>query len=131
MRKTFYFNVKKGKMDLIDRDAFQMVVSSMEGKSGELVIGDIGKNRSIAENNYFHGVIVKMISDHTGMFPEDVKEHLKRKFLTAEFQFNGRVYEYIRHTAGLKTDEFEDFCEKCRIYAAQEWKIYLPLPNEY
>ena len=131
MRKTFYGNIKNNRLQIIDRPAFDMVVSALEVKQVELSIGDLGKNRSIPQNNYLHGVIIKMISDHTGMFPEDVKEHLKKKFLTAEFQFNGRVYEYIRHTAGLKTDEFEDFCEKCRIYAAQEWKIYLPLPNEY
>lgn len=120
MRKTFYGQVKNGKLEIIDRDAYDMAVSALDGKSVEVSIGDLFKNRSIPQNKLYWGGVVRAISDHTGMFPDEVHEFLKRKFLTREFHYQGRVFEYARSTTGLDTKEFTDYVDKCVMWAGSE-----------
>lgn len=88
------------------------------------------KQRSLEENNYYWGVIVKMLADETGNDPETIHEVIKYKFLVKEFELKGRKFTGAASTAGLSTIEFEDLCSRIRMWASAELSIYLPSPNE-
>ena len=95
---------------------------------------DISKKktlRSINQNSYYWGVLIKQISDEWGYFPEEVHQILKTKFLKKdEVVIDGDTYIITKSTAKLKTDEMEEYLEKCRMWASINLGICILLPNE-
>ena len=87
---------------------------------------------SSQQNRYYRGVVVKMIADELGYLrPDDVHEALKLEFLRVEADpEHGKPFAYGRSTTTLKTDEFEDYLERIRIWAASFCGLIIPKPNE-
>lgn len=119
--------VINGKLKLFDRPRFDEWVKGLNGKV-ELVVQPPRKPRSRNENNYYWGVIVQMIADHYGIMPEEVHHELKRMFLRKDD--GTKPFAITRSTSELFTVEAEDYYAKCRMWAAQELQLYIPLPNE-
>lgn len=94
-----------------------------------VTIRKIKKNmpRSIVQNNYYHGVVIKLLSEFTGYEPEEMHKALKIKFLTYE---NVKGLPVTLSTTQLKTHEFEEFLERVRRWASMDLGVYIPLPNE-
>lgn len=90
------------------------------------------EKRSGNQNRYYWGVVIQMISEHTGFFPDEAHELLKQKFLSYDkaFKSTGEAFTISRSTTDLDTWEFENYLEQCRIFAAVEIEIVIPLPNE-
>ena len=96
------------------------------------------KTRTLSQNALLHAYLQE-ICDETGNDLEDIKETLKKKFLTVpvldkdgNIQCNpvtGEVLEYVKDTSKLTTVEMAEFCDKIQIWA-QDWGIYLSNPNE-
>ena len=82
--------------------------------------------RTLQQNRYYWGVVVKMIADYTGHDPDEVHTHLKYKFLR---QTDG-VIEWVRSTTTLDTAEFTDYIERCRKWALDELNIVIPSPDD-
>lgn len=111
-------------------DQVRLQTALRELKKGEylLTIKKRVKQRSLNENSYYHGVIVKILSDHTGYTPKEMHECLKLKFLSEEDARTGLVR--LRSTSDLSTVEFEQFCVDIRQWSSLELGCYIPLPNE-
>jgi len=113
-------------------------VRRMQGKQLVLSLKEQTRVRSIRQNRYYHGVIVRMITDafrEAGNDFDDDDTHeflkievgrLRRKIVTAD----DRVLTAPGTTTVLTTKEFEDFAEKCRAWAAEVLGLIIPLPNE-
>jgi len=88
--------------------------------------------RSYSQNRYYHGVVVKMLGDELGNFPTEMHEILKSLFLQydAVIGKTGEVVRVVKSTTELTTIEFEEYLEKCRIFALTNLGIRIPLPNE-
>lgn len=96
-------------------------------KSAENIVRKPRKNRSLNQNNYYHGVVVKMIADELGYEnPNDVHMELRRLFL----KVSDKPLLKTRSTTTLTTSEMEDYLAKIRIWALSELNITIPLPNE-
>lgn len=76
------------------------------------------------------GVVVKMLSDEMGLIPEETHELLKGMFLKKGVEVGGKRYEIVKSTASLSIEEFEEYLEKIRLWAAVELNCEIPLPNE-
>jgi len=84
-----------------------------------------GRSRSKNQNDYFHGVILPILSEFTGYEQKDMKGVVK-------FRFG------IKSTAELSTAEFEKFMSDIRRWAGDkdsdlnngETSCYIPEPNE-
>ena len=87
------------------------------------------ENRSRKQNNYYWGVVVMMISEHTGFETEETHEVLKRKFLRYIKEYKGKRYWFTRSTVDLKTDEFVEYIDKIRRFASQELGVVIPDPD--
>lgn len=96
------------------------------------------KIRSLEQNKVLHWYINE-ISEETGQDADDIKDVLKKKFLTVALldkdgeimaDNNGEVLERVKNTSELNTVEFNEFTEKIRLFAQEFLSIYLPLPNE-
>lgn len=104
--------------------AFKGAFIELEGKRVTVTVGRERKERSVNENNYFHGVVCQLLSEVSGYDPEEMKGILK-------FRFG------VKHTSELNTVDFENFMAQCRWWAiASEadggsgLNCYIPLPNE-
>lgn len=116
MKLKFNGNVLNGKF-IPDNPNFRECFVLHEGKRVTITVGREQKNRSLPENSYFHGVVVKILSDELGYTPVEMKGVIKWVFK-------------VKHTSDLSTVEFEDLMEKIRRWAAMELNINIPVPNE-
>ena len=93
------------------------------------------KERSLPQNKYYFGVVLKELSELTGDSKEQWHEMIKRKFLT-EYHIvkskNGQIekMESNRSTKELNTKEWEDLMSRIRIWASSHLGIWIPEPNE-
>lgn len=123
----FKGEVKGGKLYFNDRSSFDSHVASLEGVV-EIIVRRPRKQRSKQENSYYWAVIIKIVSKETGALPEDVHYEFKRRFL----RIGGTdLFPVLKSTTELTTLEAEDFYSQCRMFAASELGIQIPLPNEY
>ncbi len=83
--------------------------------------------RSKKQNSYYWGVMVTILSDEWGYTKDEVHDILKAKFL-CEKQI-GKP-DKIKSTTKLDTKEMVDYQDQIKIWAASEWGIYIPDPNE-
>jgi hypothetical protein len=93
----------------------------------EVVIRKYKSKRSNEQNSYYWGVVLDILSKHTGYESDEMHEILKFKFLRK--RINNDV-EYVQSTTKLNTAEMEEYLEKVRRWAATELSCNIPLPNE-
>jgi len=90
--------------------------------------------RSLPENKYYWGVIVKILSDELGYTTNEVHEILKQRFISkVVFLKTKDAVKEMRipqSTTKLKTVEFEEYLSSIRQWASMELGIYIPTPNE-
>lgn len=109
-------------------NAFKKITDYVRGKDDWFVV-EIHKakqKRSLKQNAYYWGVVVSILSDHTGYTSDETHQELARMFLG--YENNGKLF--VRSTAKLNTVEFEAYMEKCREWANREMSVIIPLPNE-
>lgn len=82
--------------------------------------------RSLNQNKYYWGVVIKIISDHTGYTSDETHQVLASMFLS--YISNGRTF--VKSTTKLNTFDFEQYLDKCRKWANDEMSAYIPMPNE-
>ena len=128
--KQFYGEVKKEKLILFNEAYFKNELKHYEGKKIILKLEQYRNKRSINQNNYYWGVVIKLLSDELGYFPEEMHEVCRQKFLTTgKFLIGGDEYVVTKSTGDLKTSEFEEYLSQIRIWAST-MEIVIPLPNE-
>jgi len=131
-RVTFSGFVENGKLSLRNPQIFKVELQDLHGDVSVEIVEGRGK-RSQQQNKYYHGVVCRLISDHTGYLPEEVHEFLKEKFLTEKKHVIIGTDERDIETASttrLTTKEFEEFTENVRRWAAVELQINIPEPNQ-
>ena len=101
-------------------------LQDLEGKYVEVVVRKERSERSNNQNKYYHGVVVKMLSDFTGYDRDEVHEILKHEFLK---KVNTGGFEYVKSTAKLSTVEFEEYLDKIKTWASMLGCV-IPDPNE-
>jgi hypothetical protein len=101
-------------------------VRSLEGKEIELSIGPRVKHRSNNQNRYYHGVVIQLISEHTGYTPDETHDAMRMLFLRDD----SRAVPTLRSTTDLSTVEFEEYMKNIREWASKELDVWVPEPNE-
>lgn len=92
--------------------------------------------RSLAQNAWYWGCILKLLSDHTGYTVDELHEYCKQRFNSKKVAFcdeHGVVKD--EETIGLSTTRlnkitFGEYCEAIRQWAAEDLHVYIPDPNE-
>lgn len=109
-------------------EAFKKIYEFVHAKEDWFVINieKAKQIRSLQQNKYYWGVVVKILSQHTGYTSDETHQELARMFL--KYENNGKLF--VRSTTKLNTAEFEKFTESCRQWAASEMSVHIPLPNE-
>lgn len=126
----FYGIVRGGKIAFEDVANWRHRVGQLEGREVAVTIKAASEIRSNAENRYYWGIIVKIVSEEMAILPEEAHDFLKFLFLKVGVEKNGKRWEIARSTTTLSVGEFEDYCEKIRQWSAVELNTVIPLPNE-
>lgn len=129
LNPLFEVEVTNGSIPTWAFEKLQSIIEVLQDGLYQIVVRKPINKRSIMQNAYFHGVIVKILSDETGTDFYDMKDLLKTQFLRKEIIVNDKQYTIIRHSHKLQKGEFEDFTKKCREFG-DRLGIYIPLPNE-
>lgn len=107
---------------------FKKIESFIKGKDDYFTI-DIQRSkkiRSLNQSRYYWGVVVKIISNHTGYTSDETHQELAKLFLS----YTKEKKSFVKSTTKLNTIEFEQYLEKCREWAQYSMGCYIPLPNE-
>jgi len=121
MNKIFFGKIRSGKLRLDNKNLFTDFVMSQKDCAVEMVLRKPKKQRSIPQNSYYWGVIVKLLSEHLGYYPEEIHGIIKFKFVYTKDEDS---------TRDLSTYEFSEFTEQIIEWAAQEFNLVIPYPNE-
>lgn len=119
------------------RREFDDLVRAFAGKRLRLKLSTYKKQRSLNQNNYYFGVLVKRITEAFRAVGNDMDEQETHEYLKDEVGKlsriavlpDGEVVKIKGSTKRLTTMEFENYLEKVRAWAAS-MGIILPLPNE-
>lgn len=128
MNKIHLATVDRGSLTFDDKYSFMQELAALAGQRVEVVIRKYRKRRSNNQNAYYHGVVVKLISDHTGYEADEVHEILKQLFFSKEIEVAGKVL-MIATTTKETTSEWEDRMSQIRSWASIELGVFIPEPN--
>ncbi|MFA5403294.1 MAG: hypothetical protein WC318_07370 [Candidatus Omnitrophota bacterium] len=117
--------VKKGKVVFKDTNSIASYLSSLEGKSVQVVIKTWRKSRTNQQNRWYWRCVVGIPAEYYGYLPEEMHDAFKLIFLRCHDE--GKP-EMLKSTTSLTTKEFSDYCEKCRQWCA-EHDIVIPDPE--
>jgi hypothetical protein len=141
-KAIFISQVEGGKLARYQED-IASALSQLEGKWVEVTIAQVRRPRSLNQNAYYFGVVLKYIlailhaDGNTEMDLLDAHEFCKQKDIgnlevtKMIMEKEGLVFRiYYRSTTSLTTMEFEAYLDRVRHWALTVAGVVIPLPNE-
>lgn len=128
--ERIYATIEDGKLIPMDRSIFARFVLKLKGED----IVEIRKhvrNRTLPQNSYYWGVVLKLISDSTGFTVEECHQVFKIKFLTYRKTYKNKEYSFVKSTTKLSTLEMTEYIDKIKDFASSELSVYIPDADEY
>jgi hypothetical protein len=120
---------------LRNESTFNEQLGQLKG-SVEVTVEKARSRRSLNQNAYYWGVVVKMISDELGYTPEEVHEVLKEKFNPKDLAlmaYDNQTIEQVRigvSTANLGKLDFCAYIERIQRWASEFLHLNIPDPNQ-
>ena len=125
---NFYGFIKDGTLTLIRPEDYRKYLMSLSGR----VILSVRKERvqrSKPQNDYYWGVVVALLIEHLGYTKDEMHEILRNKFLQKK-DLKHPDFILTRSTAALSTKEFIEYIDMIVQWAAEEFSIVIPPPND-
>ncbi len=124
--------IKDGRLIFNDhnRSLLTRWLNNLTGKRVDVIIRPFYRKRSISHNAYYWGVVLDMISKHTGYTPQELHELFKILLLRKVIVIGGREYKTTESTAKLNSARFGKYVEQVRQFALVKFDLSIPLPNE-
>lgn len=129
---------ENGELIIHNSKVFTELLLNLRNKDVEITISKRRKKRSGNQNRYYFGVLIPCIQQ--GLFDtqgewlntEEVHAFLKVHFNYKEITntSNGEMVKLGKTTTELSTIEFEEYQDKCRIFADEFLNVIIPLPNQ-
>lgn len=139
MKKIFSFKKTDEGFVHHDKEKFDKWTKNLKSGRYWMIIQDDRPKRSNDQNRYFHGVIIKMISEETGQPFEWTKYRLKElffsidkdgEFINSEEPRNDPRFYMVKNTSDCTTVELENRMSRIRMWASDFLNLYIPEPNE-
>ena len=116
-----------GRLVMDEPGAFARALAALRGREVQVLIEPKKKRRSDRQNAYYWGVVIEILSDHTGYSPEEMHEALRNKFLG--FYDKKTCLRVVSSSAEQNPVEFEKYLTQIRAWASEN-DVFIPLPNE-
>ncbi len=130
----------QGALRIYNRPLFEEEVRAMSREKDLAVTIEVKVKkyrRSNEFNNYYWGVVVAMIVERLRELGHDIDRDLAHEFLKGRFLYSeltdpstGEVLKIPKKTSELATEEFKDYLEHVKQFAAETLDLYIPDPNE-
>ena len=130
----------QGALRIYNRPLFEEQVRAMSREKDLAVTIEVKMKkrvRSDVQNAYYWGVVIAMIVERLRELGHDVDRDLTHEFLKGRFLYSeltnpntGEVMRIPRKTSDLTTEEFIEYMEHVKQFAAETLDIYIPDPNE-
>lgn len=130
MKLKHIAKVEKNKLHFANIERLNMDVTRYNDKTVEVTIKEYKPKRSNQLNQYYWGVVVKIISDYTGYTKEETHELLKQTFLKKKVLIEDTWYDTTESTTKMNNKEMLEFIEEVKQWAAQTLYVYIPDPHE-
>lgn len=130
MKLKHIAKVVEKNLHFADKDRLDNDIARYQGKTIEVTINEYKPKRSNQLNQYYWGVVVKIISDYTGYTKEETHELLKQTFLKKKVLVNDEWYDTTESTTKLDNKRMLEFIEQVKQWAAEIFSLYIPDPHE-
>lgn len=128
---------EQGKIHIHNRQRLEEWARVHPRKNIIIKFDNKGKKRSLPQNRYYWGVVIKEITlrlrelGHQELDDDTVHEMMKIKFnYTPMTSAEGEVLEIPKSTTGMTTTQFIEYMDRIRQWAAGFLDIDIPDPNE-
>ena len=115
-----YGKVKQGKIEFNSHYEFDKIIRRYEGQDIEVVVRPLEKKKTSSQDAYYRGVVLKMLSDHTGYTRKEMHDVCKSMC-------------GIESTTNLSRREYSEYIAATIRWAASFHDLYIPnasLPSE-
>jgi hypothetical protein len=128
MTPIFDGTIQDGKLLLDKGEKFRQYLQGLNGKRVQVAVEKLKHSRTIQQNRYYWGVVVRLIAQHTGHDPEQIHELLKQRFSPKWYFVIGEVDRGAVPTSTTRMDtiQFVDY----RVWATEFLGLDIPLPGE-
>jgi len=119
--------VRKGRF--VPDDATMFIADFMRDEGRRVVVTKTPerRDRTLSQNAYYRGVVIKVISQWADHDPDEIHEAMRYKFLgTRETKTGLRI---VGRTSRLTTAEFTEYVERVRQWAAEQGLV-IPDPQK-
>jgi len=121
----FKGRVQNGKLKILNERDFNQYIQGLEGRVVSIIVKQFKHARTGQQNRYYWGVVLKVISDHTGYETDDLHDHFKTYFLRKP----GKLSSYYS-TTELDTSQFTEYIDKVIRFAETRLDISVPSPDD-
>lgn len=114
------------------RTAIQEALQSWPDCRATLTIERETRGRSAAQNAYYWGRVIKILSDYTGSTPDEMHHVLKMMFLPKDVVLKTRIGKVVAEfvvggsTTELTSVQFSDYVERIRQWAFEALDVDIP-----
>lgn len=126
MREVINAKIQNGALEVKDSDLYKQTLERMDGKDVKLWIEKKERTRTLSQNAYYWGVVLKSLSEFTGYDTEDLHNHFKYHFLKKKV---GNL-DSFKSTTGLSKNEFSWYTDKIREFASNQLGFDIPTPEQ-
>lgn len=132
---NYFGEVNSGKLRIYSKESFDKEIASLDGKKIVLELKVRRKIRSTGkitekgnQNGYFYGVMLPIIAEWMGCFPEEAKAAVEVQFC----RIGGTDrFPIVKPIKKHNTLEFEELMEKIRIFFLTEFNVNIPTVEDY
>lgn len=129
MKPKFLGTVQFGVLRIENEEAYKDYLYTIEGDV-EVVVGKRSNKRSLNQNQYYWGIVIRIIADETGHSSDEIHELMKQMFLKDVIIIKGDKYETVRSTTDLDTMQFsQDYIKRIKQWAWSELNLIIPEPD--
>jgi hypothetical protein len=116
--------VEKDKLTVKDR-GFKTYLYQLKDGEYFLTIKKKKATRSLRQNAFLWGVVYGLVSEFSGMLPEEVHDHCKMRFL----QKRVGKFQTLGSTTRLNKIEFGEYIDKIKHWAFHDLGVQIPDPD--
>lgn len=122
--------LKDGKLVLDNERWFRTMLLKYEDTDKLRIIVEKERGtRSLRQQGYYWGIVLKYIAAHVGEHAEDLHEILKAKFLKRRRVWRGADLTILASTTKLNSIEFGEYIERC-IQEGAELGVVVPMADK-
>jgi hypothetical protein len=131
--RTLPARVEQGGLRWRDVSLAAVALSKLEGCDVDVAVAKHHAGRSLAQNRAWWGITIPIIADHLGY---DMHEHEMVHYALVAKCFGETRDERLGHdvpnvrSSKLTTAQFTQLMDWAQRFAATEWGVVIPSPNE-